>query len=131
MKAFDVVDEICNDEAYENEQEKEKDDELKVDAVTELFEATIKGGKVEPKEGEIILEVHPQYCEFSASELAKRLKQMGLELVCLPWIANTGRHFYTAGFKITERSYNSFKTRGDQGFIPKGFCRVETSWKYN
>ena len=131
VTAFHVVDEICNDVAYENEQEKEIDDDINLETVTELLEATVKGGKVEPKGGEVILEVRPQYSKFSARELADRLKQMGLELVCLPWIANTGRHYYTAGFKITEKSYDNFKTRGDQGAMPKGFYRVDTSWKYN
>ena len=124
------MDEICNDEAYENKQnESEEDDNY--EKVTELIDATFKDGKVTTNIGEEILEVRPQYCAFSAKDLANRLKQMGFELVCLPWIANTGRHYYTAGFKITDRSYEDFKTRGGGGAIPKGFYRVEASWKYN
>ena len=128
--AFEVVDEVCNDKTYENKQDKSEED-LEPEKVTELFDATFEEGKVITNPDEVILEVRPQYCAFSAQDLASRLKQMGLELVCLPWIANTGRHFYTAGFKITNRSYEAFKTRGDSGAMPKGFYRVETSWKYN
>ena len=128
--AFEVVDEVCNDKTYENKQDKSEED-LEPEKVTELFDATFEEGKVVTNPDEVILEVRPQYCAFSAKDLASRLKQMGLELVCLPWIANTGRHFYTAGFKITNRSYEAFKTRGDSGAMPKGFYRVETSWKYN
>ena len=127
--AFEVVDEVCNDKTYENKQDKSEED-LEPEKVTELFDATFEEGKVVTNPDEVILEVRPQYCAFSAKDLASRLKQMGLELVCLPWIANTGRHFYTAGFKITNRSYEVFKTRGDSGAMPKGFYRVETSWKY-
>ena len=129
--AFEVVDEVCNDKTYENKAEKSEEDIEPTEKVTELVHATFENGKVVTNHGEVIIEVRPQYCEFSAKDLASRLKQMGLELVCLPWIANTGRHFYTAGFKITNRSYEAFKTRGDSGAMPKGFYRVESSWKYN
>ena len=60
VTAFHVVDEICNDVAYENEQEKEIDDDINLETVTELLAATVKGKKVEPKAGEVILEVRPQ-----------------------------------------------------------------------
>ena len=78
----------------------------------ELLEATEKGNLVEAKAGEILIEVRPQYCEFSDKELALKLtKHVGFRLLCLPWVANTGRHFYTAGFKTTEESYEQFKSQ--------------------
>ena len=126
---FEVVDEVCNDETYENNQDKSEGDTIEKN--NELLDAIFKEGKVVTNAEEVILEVRPQYCKFSAKDLASRLKQMGLELVCLPWVANTGRYFYTARIKITKRSYEAFKTRGECGAIPKGFYRVETSWKYN
>ena len=46
----------------------------------------------------------PQYRKFSENELASKLLNMGLELFCLPWVANTDSHFYTAAFKISEES---------------------------
>ena len=90
----------------------------------ELFEATEKGNVVEAKSGEIIIEVRPQYCEFSEKELATKLtKHVGFRLVCFPWVANTGKHFYTAGFKTTQESYEQFKSQGN-GTLPNGFCRA-------
>ena len=53
----------------------------------ELLYATFKEGTVVTNYGEDILKVHPQYCTFSAEDLAPRMKQTGLELACLPWIA--------------------------------------------
>ena len=86
---------------------------------------------VEAKAGEILIEVRPQYCEFSDKELAMKLtKHVGFRLLCLPWVANTGRHFYTAGFKTTEESYEEFKLRGN-GKLPDGFCKVNSSRKLN
>ena len=86
---------------------------------------------VKAKSGEKIIEVRPQYCEFPEKELAMTLtKHVGFKLVCLPWVANTGKHFYTAGFKTTQESSDHFKSRGN-GTLPNGFCRVNSSRKLN
>eukprot|EP00092_Neocalanus_flemingeri_P056829 GFUD01067416.1.p2 GENE.GFUD01067416.1~~GFUD01067416.1.p2 ORF type:complete len:146 (+),score=26.37 GFUD01067416.1:303-740(+) len=93
----DVSDELCSDESF-----KMKNAEChatKIKETRELLKAAEKGEKIGKSPGEIILEVRPQYCTFSEHDLADKLISMGLELVCLPWVANTGRQFYTAGFK--------------------------------
>ena len=126
--AIDVKDEICDDEHFVNNIEKldvisEKD--------AELSTVSLKEGFVRREVGEIVLEVRPQYCKFDEKELAEKLgKHVGLKLLCLPWVANTGPHFYTAGCKITEQSYEKFKDKGG-GTLPKGFYTVETSRKMN
>ena len=128
---YKVADEICDDEAYESKQASENDVELEIVEISDLLEATGKGENVEAKSGEVIIEVRPQYDNFSDKELAMKLeKYVGFKLVCLPWVANTGKHFYTAGFKTTEESYENFKSRGN-GSLPNGFCRVNTSRKLN
>jgi hypothetical protein len=123
---FKVFDEVCSNQAYENVDAKKN-----VDDVSELSEATGKGGTVEANSGEILIEVRPQYCVFSDKELANKLTMhVGFKLLCLPWIANTGKHFYTAGFKTSEDSYEKFKSKGN-GSLPKGFYRVSSSRKLN
>ena len=80
--------------------------------------------------GEVIVEVRPQYCEFSSRGLAERLKKMNLHVTCLPWVANTGRLFYTAGFKISEGNYEEIKA-SHGGNMPNGFYTVQKSRKFN
>ena len=122
----EVFDKVCSDEAFKEKiaenlnTEKGKPREL----------AAVQGVRVETLPGEKILEVRPQYCKFSEHELANKLSLMGFELVCLPWVANTGRHYYTAGFKVSEESYERFKTK-EGGKMPKGFYTVEVSSKLN
>ena len=130
--ARSVQDEICGDEAFEG-----KASDLDATIVSdnlndvELLPVNLKEGFVKREEGEILIEVRPQYCKFDEKELASKLvKHVGLELLFLPWIANTGPHFYTAGCKITEKSYEKFKVKGG-GSLPKGFYTVETSRKMN
>ena len=128
---YEVLDEICDDDAYGNKQEAESDATKKIVNSSELVEATVKEGIVQAQIGEIIIEVRPQYGDFSAKELATKLTtHVRLKLVCLPWVANTGKHFFTAGFKVTEDSYENFKSR-ETGLLPKGFQKVNTSWKLN
>ena len=118
--SFTVVDEVCDDKSYETDEVSENKDAEKSEE-EELLEATKKGNLVEAKAGEILIEVRPQYCEFSDKELALKLtKHVGFRLLCLPWVANTGRHFYTAGFKTTEESYEQFKSQGN-GKISSSF----------
>ena len=117
-----VNDEICNDNDYEKKQKRVTENEL--------LEAHVTAGQVEAMSGEVILEVRPQYCDFSSRGLADKLKNMKLDVTCLPWVANTGRLFYTAGFKITEASYEEFKVRNG-GNLPNGFYTVQKSRKLN
>ena len=128
--AKEVTDEICDDEHYVDNISAVniKCDDSKN---AELSVVKQKEGFVRKEAGEIVVEIRPQYCKFDEDELADKLgKQMGLELLCLPWIANTGPHFYTAGCKISEESYERFKAKGG-GSLPKGFYTVETSRKIN
>jgi hypothetical protein len=108
---FKVLDEVCDDEAYGSKQKSENNDaKQRVDDICELKEATGKGGTVVAKSEEILIEVRPQYCDFSDKELAQKLTtHVGFKLLCLPWVSHTGKHFYTAGFKTTEESYEQFK----------------------
>ena len=117
-----VTDELCSDTDYVQiaEQVSEK----------ELLEAQAVAGQVEAKPGEVVVEVRPQYCVFSSRGLSEKLKNMNLKLTCLPWVANTGRLFYTAGFKITDASYEEFKARNG-GQLPNGFYSVQKSRKLN
>ena len=127
---FDVNDEIIGDEAYENELVN-SDVETKKSSPNELTAVEAKAGIIEASPGEILVEVRPQFCKFNEQELAGRLiTNVGLKLLCLPWVANTGRHFYTAGCKITETSYEEFKSRKG-GSLPKGFYTVAASRKLN
>ena len=121
VKAFIVNDEVCKDSEYDEKQSEKE---------TELFEVQVKAGQIVTNLGEVIMEVRPQYCQFSSQGLAEKLKKMNLELTCLPWVANTGRLFYTAGFKITEESYQEFRTR-NEGNMPNGFYMVQMSRKLN
>ena len=70
-KAFKVVDEVCNDETYENKQDKSEEDI--VAKIPELSDATLVEGKVVLNAGEVIIKVLPQYCKFSARDRARRL----------------------------------------------------------
>ena len=117
-----VTDELCSDTDYVQitEQVSEK----------ELLEAQAVAGQVEAKPGEVVVEVRPQYCVFSSRGLSEKLKNMNLKLTCLPWVANTGRLFYTAGFKITDASYEEFRARNG-GNLPNGFYSVQKSRKLN
>ena len=96
----------------------------------ELLEVVVKAGQVEAMPGEVMVEVRPQYCEFTSRGLAEKLKKMNFELTCLPWIANTGRLFYTAGFKINVKNYEEMKARHG-GSLPNGFYTVQYSRKMN
>ena len=111
-----VTDELCSDTDYVQiaEQVSEK----------ELLEVQSVVGQVETKPGEVVVEVRHQYCVFSCRGLSEKLKNMNLKLTCLPWVANTGRLFYTAGFKITDASYEEFKAR-NRGKLPNGFYSVQ------
>ena len=71
--------EIFNDDDYDKKQEKFTENEL--------FEVQVSSGQVESMPGEVILEVRPQYCSFSSQGLAEKLKNMKLDVTCLPWVA--------------------------------------------
>ena len=104
---------------------------LSDDLNDELSPVKLKEGFVRREAGEIVLEVRPQYCKFDEKELARKLvKHVGLDLLSLPWVANTGPRFYIAGCKITEQSYEKFKVKGGDS-LPKGFYTVEPSRKMN
>ena len=128
---FIVVDEICDDDAFgtsASQAAKNDNAEENLD-LSDLREVGGKHEIVEPNSGEVLIEVRPQNCKFSDRDLAMKLTKAGFKLLCLPWVANTGRHFYTAGFKTTEESYIS-KSGGNRT-LPRGFYRVNSSWKVN
>ena len=109
-----VKDEFCDDSDYESKS-------------NELFEVNVKHGRVEAMPGEIIVEVIPkQDTNFSSDGIREMLKKMGFKTVCLPWLANTRSRSYTAGFKITEKDYNAFKSTNG-GSLPEGFFTVQWS----
>ena len=121
---FEVNDELCNDKDYEKEQETE------TQTKRELFDVQVTAGEIEALPDEVILEVRPQYDKFDSKLLAERLKQMKLNVLCLPWVANTGRLFYTSGFKISKDNYAEFKANNG-GTLPSGIYSVQRSRKLN
>ena len=71
-KEFDVQDEMCDDETYE-------DKSSRLDVMSdnmndvELLTVKLKEGFVRREAGEVVLEVRPQYCKFDENELASKL----------------------------------------------------------
>ena len=97
---------------------------------SELLEEVSTAGQFGITPGEVTMEVRPQYCTFSSQGLKEKLRKMGLFETCLPWVANTGRHYYTSGFKITQINLEEFKANNG-GKIPDGFFTVRCSRKMN
>jgi hypothetical protein len=99
-----VTNELCSDSDHVQISERVSE--------KELLEAQAVAGQVETKPGEVVVEVRPKFCVFSSRGFSEKLKN--LKMTCLPWVANTGWLFYTAGFKITDASYEEFKARNGQ-----------------
>ena len=86
--SFTVVDKVCDDKSYYTEEVSGNKDAEKTEE-EELLEATGNENLVKAKGGEMVIEIRPQYCELAM----KLTKHVGFRLLCLPWVADTGKHF--------------------------------------